>query len=81
VEGTGKKLVGKKLAATAIAAIVIVAAVVGAWWFFLREEAPIPGVSLSVSPAPTGVEDSGGYAKPGESVTVSDVHPTGFKRH
>ena len=70
----GKNSMGtsKTLVVIVIAAIVIVAAVVGAyWWFFLREVGPKPGISLSVSPAPTDVEDSGGYAKPGESVTVS----------
>jgi len=70
----GKSSMGisKTLVVIVIAAIVIVAGVVGGyWWFSSREEAPISGVSLSVSPAPTDVEDSGGYAKPGESVTVS----------
>jgi len=70
----GKESMGisKTLAIIVIAAIVVVAAVVGAyWWLSLREEAPIPGVSLSVSPAPTSVKDSGGYAKPGESAVVS----------
>ena len=67
------KGISRMLMVSVIAAVIIIAAVVGAyWWFYLSpEETPSSGINLSVSPAPKGVDETGGYVKPGEQVTVS----------
>ena len=55
-----------------VAAIILVAAVAGAyWWISQGPGTPSTGISLSVSPAPKGVGETGGYADPGGDVTVS----------
>ena len=69
-----KKLRGmsKTLMILVLAAIIIVAAVAGAyWWFYLRPGERTAGISLTISPAPKAVDETGGYAEPGEDVTVS----------
>jgi len=65
------KGISRMLLVLVTAAVIIIAAVAGAYWWFYLRPGPVPGISLNASPAPKGVDETGGYAKPGENITIS----------